>query len=693
MKVTIRGTRGSIPVASPETLRYGGNTTCVEIITNAGERIVIDAGSGIRALGKELMTHGTVDLAICFTHAHLDHLLGFTMFAPLFYSSSNIHLHAPHNIGGNGIKNVLGGIMDRRYFPITLDDIPAKLSIHDFTPGNAFYIGSALIETCPTWHPGENIAYKVTADGWTFFFSGDHEWSQSAEAASTCQELSKFLADVDVALVDAQYTDEEYLARQGWGHSSYSSWLPRAVDAGVRYLFFSHHDPARTDQQLDSIFAQLQHSTHALPLNISMAAEGMVISGEKKDIHITQASLPHIRQDDQHGHCESALLTWLNAFTQELTRYNDMGVLLDRILLEGRTITQADAGTIFLVEDDQLIFAFIHNDTLFPGSAANKFAYANTTLPLSNTSVAGYVALTRETVNIHDMRSLPANVPFTFNESLDQTTGYRTVSTLTVPIIGRNKSILGVIQLINSMSDNVPSPFTDSMQSRVQLLAAHAGSAIERGTMAQELVLRMLEMTALRDPHETGQHVQRVGSYAAEIYHRWAELHNVDIDELRYTKSQIRLAAMLHDVGKVGISDTILKKPGTLDNDEYMIMQTHCALGAQIFKTGTSELDAMARDIALYHHEKWNGQGYTGTDQSPLSGQAIPLAARITTIADVYDALCSRRCYKKAWSSCKAVDTITKDAGTHFDPELVDCFLQVLETIEAIRTKYPDTET
>jgi response regulator RpfG family c-di-GMP phosphodiesterase len=98
----------------------------------------------------------------------------------------------------------------------------------------------------------------------------------------------------------------------------------------------------------------------------------------------------------------------------------------------------------------------------------------------------------------------------------------------------------------------------------------------------------------------------------------------------------------------------------------------------------------MAQDIALYHHEKWDGQGYTGTDQSSLAGQEIPLAARITAIADVYDALCSKRCYKEAWSSSDAVHKIIQDSGTHFDPELVDCFLHVLETIEAIRVKYPD---
>jgi HD-GYP domain-containing protein (c-di-GMP phosphodiesterase class II) len=396
--------------------------------------------------------------------------------------------------------------------------------------------------------------------------------------------------------------------------------------------------------------------------------------------------------DDVPGGSGLALFAWMNAFSRELARFNDVGVLLDRILLEGRNVTRADAGTIFLLEGDRLTFSNIHNDTLFPGSAANKHAYASTTLPLDNRSIAGYVALERRMVNIRDMRSLPIGVPFSFNEALDLATGYRTVSTLTVPIIGQEERILGVMQLINSQPDGTPEAFTEAMETRVQLLATQAGSAIERGTLARNFILRMLLMAALRDPHETGPHVQRVGSYAAELYHCWAERHGVDIDELRYQKSQLRLAAMLHDVGKVGIADSILKKPGKLDPDEYEIMKSHCSLGADIFTDGVTEVDRMAREVALHHHEKWNGSGYTGTDLAPLAGEDIPLSARITAVSDVYDALCSRRSYKEAWTPDKALAILRQDAGTHFDPEIVDCFEEIHDTIEAIRARYPDDD-
>ncbi len=687
MKVIIRGTRGSIPVASPNTQRYGGNTTCIEVITNAGDRIIIDAGSGIRTLGDELMATGPASFTLCFTHAHWDHLLGFPMFAPIFSPGSRIAIHAPRDIGRDGIRSVLGGIMDRRYFPVTFDNLPSKLDVHEFTPGESFRVGSALVKTMATRHPGGNTAYRVTADGWTFLFTGDHECTPSDET------MAAFLRGADVAVVDAQYTDEEYPDRQGWGHSTFSAWPELAAEAGVRWLLFSHHDPARTDDQLDAILEDLRQRFANLNVMLDMAAEGLEFCGpaECALIHPARAAAPR-GGDDVPGGSGFALFAWLNAFSRELTRYNDMGVLLDRILLEGRKVTQADAGTIFLLEGDRLTFANIHNDTLFPGSAANKHAYANTTLPLDSSSIAGYVALERRMVNIRNMRALPEGVPFSFNAALDETTGYRTVSSLTVPILGQDDRLLGVMQLINSQPEGRPEAFTEAMETRVQLLAAHAGSAIERGALARDFILRMLHMTALRDPHETGPHVQRVGSYAAEIYHRWAEKRGIDIDELRYEKSQMRLAAMLHDVGKVGIADTILKKPGKLDDTEYAIMKTHCALGAAIFTGGMTEVDRLARDVAEHHHQKWDGSGYTGSDTPVLRGEDIPLAARITAVADVYDALCSRRSYKDAWTPAQALAVLRKDAGTHFDPEIVSCFEDVWETIEAIRARYPDEE-
>lgn len=692
MEVLLRGVRGSIPVASATTQRYGGNTTCVEVRLGS-ELLVIDAGSGLRALGEELMAAGPARLHLCFTHAHWDHLLGFPMFAPIFSPHTELFIHAPRTIGGSGIRAVLAGIMDRRYFPVKFDSLPARIAIHEFEPGETFTVADAQVATCPTVHPGGNVAYAITHDGWTFLFTGDHEWRPQATDPLSLG-VERFLAGATVALVDAQYTEDEYASRHGWGHSAMTEWPQRAARAGVRLLLLSHHDPARCDEDVEALEGMVRQRFASLDLDIRMAAEGMLVArGEDGAVTVRHQPMPCLCGEAiAMENTAQGVLAWLNGLTQELSRYADMGALLDRILLEGRRITRADAGTIFLAEAEGLSFAYTHNDTLFPGSSASKYVYVSAILPMDSKSVAGYVACTGKTVNIPDMYHIPESEPYRFNDAFDRKTGYRTVSTLTVPIFGQEGRILGVMQLINSMEDGTPRPFTSDMQMRVNLLAAQAGAALERGKMTQALLLRMLKMAELRDPRETGAHVQRVGAYAAELYHRWAERHGVDLDQLRYTKGMVRMAAMLHDVGKVGIPDAILKKPGRLDDEELKIMRSHCALGAALFADGTWDVDPMVRDVVLHHHQKWDGTGYTGTDDPPLAGEAIPLVARIVAVADVYDALCSRRSYKAAWSAQDALDTLRRDAGTHFDPELVACFEEIFETVEAIRARYPDQE-
>jgi response regulator RpfG family c-di-GMP phosphodiesterase len=169
--------------------------------------------------------------------------------------------------------------------------------------------------------------------------------------------------------------------------------------------------------------------------------------------------------------------------------------------------------------------------------------------------------------------------------------------------------------------------------------------------------------------------------------------------EIKRTKDIVRLAAMLHDVGKVGIADAILKKPGKLTREEFATMQWHTVFGAALFANATSELDEMCRDIALHHHQKWNGRGYPGDvgldfqqveelNLRPLSGEEIPLVARITALADVYDALCSKRSYKEPWPEEKVEAILREDSGTHFDPAVVEAFFEIRETILAIRKKF-----
>ena len=388
--------------------------------------------------------------------------------------------------------------------------------------------------------------------------------------------------------------------------------------------------------------------------------------------------------------------------SEEVNQLKDVDTILDKILFESRQFSGADAGSIFLVENDRLIFSYVQNDTLFKKETANAALYQNFGIPISEQSIVGYVAKTRQSLAIDDAYELDATLPFSFNKSFDEKSGFRTTSMLTIPLIAQESRLVGVMQLINAKNDmGKVVPFSHEARTYIPLFCNNASVAIERGIMNRELILRMMQMAELRDPSETGAHVQRVGAYCAEIYGTWAARRNHSAKEIKRVRDNLRLAAMLHDVGKVGISDTILKKPAKLTDEEFDTMKWHTIFGARLFKNQTSELDHMAMEIALCHHEKWEGRGYPSIPESdvwlgddiplgvmPRNGEEIPLAARICAVADVYDALSSPRSYKDPFPDEKCLGILESDAGTHFDPEVVEIFLEIFDVIKAIRDKW-----
>jgi len=389
--------------------------------------------------------------------------------------------------------------------------------------------------------------------------------------------------------------------------------------------------------------------------------------------------------------------------TESLSHLQDLDTLLDRVLLEARNLVRAEAGSIYLVEEGGLTFACTHNDFLFSSPADNKFLYSNVKLPLDQRSMAGYVALTGQSLVIDDAYRIPADKPYSHNVSFDLKAGYRTTSVLTVPLITSLGKIVGVMQIINALDrEGRVVPFSREDQDLVNYFAANAAVAVERAQMTREIILRMIRMAEMRDPKETGAHVNRVGAYSAEIYHRWAGRQGIPEAEIARTKDTLRLAAMLHDVGKVAIADAVLKKPGRLDEEEYSLMKFHTTHGAALFNNPTSDLDVMSADIALNHHQRWNGEGYPDGGQDlpdqgitgavRQKGEAISIYARIAALADLYDALISRRTYKEPWPEEKVLETVKNESGRHLDPQVVKAFFEVYETITAIRHKFPDRE-
>jgi HD-GYP domain-containing protein (c-di-GMP phosphodiesterase class II) len=372
----------------------------------------------------------------------------------------------------------------------------------------------------------------------------------------------------------------------------------------------------------------------------------------------------------------------------DLNRIQDLDFLLEEVLRGARLTVQADAGSIYLVEGDQLHFRYSQNDTLSRKLAPGQpLVYSIFAMAIDNRSVAGYCALKGKLVNIADAYHMPSRLPYRFNNQYDRLSQYESHSMLALPLKTNTGAVLGVIQLINALDgDGQIRAFTPDDEQLVSHFASSATLALQRAQLTRTMILRMIRMAELRDPKETGPHVNRVAGYASELYRRWALRRSLPGPEIDRTADAFRMAAMLHDVGKVGIHNAILKKPGKLDPEEYEIMKTHTEIGASLFQDPQSEFDALAAEVSATHHERWDGTGYP----RGLAGTDISLWGRITAVADVYDALSSRRAYKDPWDEDRVLGEIQAQSGRHFDPEIVEIFLEVLPILKQISDRYPD---
>lgn len=384
----------------------------------------------------------------------------------------------------------------------------------------------------------------------------------------------------------------------------------------------------------------------------------------------------------------------------QLNRIRDLDTLLETVLLKARQLVRADAGTIYLKAKDRLFFSYVQNDSLFAGQTPDsRYVYSEQSLPIDRQSLAGYAAASREPLIIDDVYDIQSNVSYSFNPEFDAKSHYRTKSMLIVPLLTRDETLVGVLQLINATHDNGQvGAFSYSDILIASQFAQNAADAIERAKMAREMVLRMVELSGLRDPFETAQHAKRVGAYSVELYEQWAIGNNVDRKEMLQNREIMRTAAMLHDVGKIAISDSILRKGHSLSKEEMKRMQLHTIYGARLFKRQDSAWDTMAREVALNHHERWDGTGYPGhTDNifgrkvrvgRPKRGTEIPVSARIVQIADVWDALATKRAYKDPWPIEDCEKYLRANSGKRFDPDLVEMFLGMQDVIESISRKY-----
>lgn len=275
MKIKVWGCRGSIAAPGPDTLRYGGNTTCVEIIGLDGVEIVIDAGSGARNLGKELMKRGTREIFLLFTHAHWDHLIGFPFFDPAYCDQCKIYLCGGPKVQ-DSLKNYLYHQMQAPYFPVDMELLHATFEF-GFENAHGNSIGNIQVETIQLNHPNGGYGFKFIENGKTFVFLTDNELGFSHDHSVSYNDYVNFCKNADLLFHDAQFTEEEYKTRKGWGHSNYKDVFEFALKTNVKRLGFFHHDPDRTDEELDKIVEFYSRRAKDLSSNIQVfaVAEGM----------------------------------------------------------------------------------------------------------------------------------------------------------------------------------------------------------------------------------------------------------------------------------------------------------------------------------------------------------------------------------------------------------------------------------
>jgi len=352
------------------------------------------------------------------------------------------------------------------------------------------------------------------------------------------------------------------------------------------------------------------------------------------------------------------------------------------------------------MEDEKLKIKYIQNDFLFKNDHSAKYKYLDKVVELNKQSIAGSWALNGKIIMIKDVYNIKEECDCGFNKTFDEMTGYRTKSVLAIPLKTMRNKIIGVIQLINARDKkNKIIPFSEKDKLYATYFANDASVAIEKAQITRSMILKMLKMVEYRDPKETGGHVNRIGAYAVEIYNEWGRKREMPEELIKRFNDKLKIAAMLHDVGKIGVSDKILKKPGKLTDEELKIMKMHTIYGFRLFAESEFELEQMVAEVALNHHEKWDGSGYPGKidnineieyveNKHGKKENEIPLTARIVALADVYDALISKRIYKEGWEEEKVLNYIKQNSGKHFSPEVVDCFFSIYGTIKIIKDKF-----
>ncbi len=253
MKISCYGSRGSIPVSGPDYLKYGGDTTCLEISNSAGDCIIVDCGSGLRRLGNRLLEEGRKDFHIIFTHAHWDHINGFPFFKPLYRSDTVINFYGCP-FAQRSIRTILEKTMEPPFFPVDLGAARAELRFNDSCIA-PFNISGLEVDPILLSHPNQGVGYRFSEEQRRFVFLTDNELGHIHPGGLPFADYLEFCRGVDFLIHDAEYMDSEYQRIKGWGHSTYQQALELALAAEVGQLGLFHHNQDRPDSGVAAIEA------------------------------------------------------------------------------------------------------------------------------------------------------------------------------------------------------------------------------------------------------------------------------------------------------------------------------------------------------------------------------------------------------------------------------------------------------
>jgi phosphoribosyl 1,2-cyclic phosphodiesterase len=301
MKITFWGVRGSIASPGPHTIRYGGNTTCIEVRSDDGTLVILDAGTGIFPLAQQLLREMPVKANIFITHTHWDHIQGLPFFTPIFIPGNTVRIHGAYDIvAGRGIEQVMEVQMQYSYFPIREAELKASIEYQTLQVGTPVTVGALTITPLMLNHPVVNFGYRVDEvigdKKSSMFFTGDHEPWQNiytpddegyAEfeqmVAQQSDQLDFALQGLDVLITDSSYTRAEYPAKIGWGHGTIEGHLQWVKRIKARTLVCTHHEPTRSDDALEKVFAEAIATCGYVPgaegePEVMLAREGLSLS-------------------------------------------------------------------------------------------------------------------------------------------------------------------------------------------------------------------------------------------------------------------------------------------------------------------------------------------------------------------------------------------------------------------------------